>query len=81
MGQGTSGRLGGRTMGRSGDAVFDLHRTRGGDEEHDFAVWPQNRWLRFGDLGLKITATVFGLGLKTKERGGLSVCALKLTGG
>ena len=54
MGRGTSGRLGGRTIGRSDDAVCDPHHTHGGDEEHGFrglaskpvaSVWwfgPQN---------------------------------------
>jgi hypothetical protein len=37
-------------------------------------VWPQNRQLWFGDLGLKITATVFCFGIKTKQA---SVCRLR----
>jgi hypothetical protein len=49
-------------------------------------VWPKNQWwsvscfgpqnwqLRFSNLGLKITATVFGLGLRTKQA---SVCRLR----
>ena len=36
MGQGTSGRLGGRTIGRSGDAVCDPHSTHGGDPRVPF---------------------------------------------
>ena len=75
---------GGSVAGRSGSHVTPcairivlVEETR----NTGFAVWPQNRLLRFGGLGLKTTATVVGLGLKTKERGGLSVCASKPTGG
>jgi hypothetical protein len=61
--------LGGRTIGRSGDTVCGLHRAQG-DEERGFLglaskprstisqFGPQNRQLRFSDLGLKITVTV-----------------------
>jgi hypothetical protein len=61
--------LGGLMIGRPGDAVCYLHRAHK-DEEHEFLDWasklrltvswfvPQNRQLWFGDLGLKITATV-----------------------
>ena len=54
MGQGTSGSLGGRTIGKLDEAVCNPHRTRGGDEKH-----------RFGGLGLKTTAWVSQFGLKT----------------
>jgi hypothetical protein len=58
--------LGGRTVERSGDVMCGLHRAQG-DEEHEFSwfglktkvyrlslVWPQNYWVRFSGLGLKI---------------------------
>ena len=51
MGHGTSGRLSGRTIGKSCNAVCDPHRTRGGDGK-----------LRFGGLGLKTIATVSWFG-------------------
>jgi hypothetical protein len=38
--------LGGRTIGRSDDAVCGLHRACG-DEEHGFLVEPQNQGRRF----------------------------------
>jgi hypothetical protein len=38
-----------------------------------FPVWPQNRWLWFGDLGLKITATVSLFGPQNQVGDGLSV--------
>jgi hypothetical protein len=65
--------LGGRMIGRSGDAVCGLHCAEG-DEEHMFLglsskptsmvshFGPQNWHVRFGDLGLKITVTVFLFG-------------------
>jgi hypothetical protein len=61
--------LSGWTIRRSVDAVCGLHHAQG-DENVGFLVWPQNqgrrvsrfgsqnRQLRFGDLGFKITMTV-----------------------
>ena len=93
MGQGTSGSLGGRTIGKPDEAVCDPHRTCGGDEKHGFGglglkttAWISRFGLKTGGSGLVIWASkslrrFLGLGLKTKERGGLSVCASKPTGG
>jgi hypothetical protein len=58
----------GRAIGRSGDAVCDLHHTCG-DEEREFLGWaskprssllvePQNHGRRFLGLDLKITASI-----------------------
>jgi hypothetical protein len=38
-----------------------------------FPIWPQNRQLWFGDLGLKITTTVSWFGLQNQAGFGLSV--------
>jgi hypothetical protein len=73
--------LGGRTIERSGDAVCDSHRTRGGKEKHGFpgyglsVVWPRNHYDRFLIWASKPRSKVWasksprqflGLGLKTK---------------
>ena len=91
MGRRTSERLGGRMIRRSCDVVCDPHRTLRrrkarvwwfGPQNHcvGFPVWPQNRWLRFGDLGLKIIATVSWFGPQNQgERGFVSLC-LKTNG-
>jgi hypothetical protein len=42
---------------------------------------PQNQGRQFGDLGLKITATVSWCGPQNQVGGGLSICASKLMGG
>jgi hypothetical protein len=58
--------LGGRTIGRLGDAVCDLHRARG-DEEHEFlsrASQPRSTVCQW--FGLKTTGTFCQwFGLKT----------------
>jgi hypothetical protein len=46
-----------------------------------FCCGPQNQGRQFGDLGLKITATVSWFGLQNQVRGGLSVCTSKLMSG
>jgi hypothetical protein len=57
-------------IGRSGDAVCNPHGTRGGDKKHGFPglaskpVATVCQW-----FGLKTTATVLGLSLKTKVNG------------
>jgi hypothetical protein len=67
--------LGGRTIGRSGDAVCGLHRARGAQVSLLSlktkvnvlsVVWPQNHWDGFSRFGLKTGGVGFpGLGLKT----------------
>jgi hypothetical protein len=76
--------LSGWTIRRSVDAVCGLHHTQG-DENVGFLVWPQNqgrrvsrfgsqnRQLRFGDLGFKITTTVSWFGSQNQAGNGLSV--------
>ena len=93
MDQGTSKRLGGWTIGKSDKAMCDPYRTRGGDKKHGFGglglkttAWVFRFGLKTGGFGLVVLASkplrrFLSLGLKTKERGGLSVCASKLTGG
>jgi hypothetical protein len=67
IGDGRTGRvLGGRTIGRSGDTVCSLHRTRG-YEEREFLGWASKlRSMICQWFGLKITGTVCQwFGLKT----------------
>jgi hypothetical protein len=76
--------LSGRVIGRSGNTVYGLHHTHE-DEEHRFfglasksrstvfRFGPQNRQLRFGDLDLKITATVSYFMPQNQASFGLSV--------
>jgi hypothetical protein len=76
--------LDGRTIERSGDTVCSLHHPQGG-EEHGFlglaskprltVFWfgPQNRQLRFGDLGHKITVMISWFGPQNQAGYGLSV--------
>jgi hypothetical protein len=76
--------LDGPTIGMLGDAVCGLHRAHG-DEQRGllgctskprstvFQFGPQNRQLRFGDLGLKITVTVFWFGPQNQVGFSLSV--------
>jgi hypothetical protein len=65
----TSWVLDGWTIGRSGDAACDPHRTRGGDEKHGFfdlaskLVAMVCRW-----LGLKTTWTISWFGPQNQGR-------------
>jgi hypothetical protein len=65
-GDGHTGRvLDGRMIGRSGDAVYCLHRACG-DEEHGFLGWASRpRATVFSDLSSKPVVTVFS-GLASK---------------
>jgi hypothetical protein len=68
-GDGHTGRvLDGRTIGRSGDAVCDLHRARG-DEERRFLGWASKpRSMVCSRFGLKTTGMV-SPGLASKSLG------------
>jgi hypothetical protein len=80
--------LGGRTIGRSGDAVCGLHRARG-DKERGFLGWASkprltvSQWVGlktprtvFSGLISKLAATVWWFGSQN-HRDGFLVCASK----
>jgi hypothetical protein len=66
---GTNWVLGGRTIGRSGDTVCDLHHTHGGDKRHRFlglASKPVAMVCQW--FGLKTTTTVSWFGPQNQGR-------------
>jgi hypothetical protein len=76
--------LAGRTIGRLDNVVCDLYHTQGYKERgflvepqnqgrRVFQFGPQNRQVRFGDLGVNITATVSWFGPQNQAGFSLSV--------
>jgi hypothetical protein len=79
---GTSWVLSGRTIGRLGDAVCDLHRTRGGDEKHMFSCLASKPMATICQcFGMKNTVTVSWFGPQNQVGGGVSVWASKSMSG